>query len=389
MDIYKKRSYWNILLALFGLLILIVTLVYSNFLAQKLKKREDNYTVIYIESLKELSNPSLSTKELAQDVNLNDYIISAYQLPVIFEDETGALEGANWGKEKNMDVAFLKMKKNEFLKTDKEAIKGFGYIKKIYYFNSSLIQYIKYYPYVQILLVGSFVLLGYYFLRGSKRSEQNRIWAGMAKETAHQLGTPISAIIAWIEHLKLTNIDEEQTEIVHELRNDVNRLELVADRFSKIGSEPILTAVNIYEEMDSCRIYMERRASRNVVFHYPDPTTGNLQVKINKHLFDWVIENLIRNSLDAMDGKGTLTAEIKKIGNFVNIDMTDTGKGIPSAKHQTIFEPGFTTKKRGWGLGLSLAKRIVENYHKGRIFVKSSKPNRGTTFTIKLPIVIN
>lgn len=384
MDIYKKRSYWNILLALFGLLILLITLIYSNFLAQKLREREEANVKMYVYSMEELKK---SENDLNMETGIYQDIIINNKLRVVLEDETGNLEGFNWDEDKNFDKEFLAKQKEIFLASDKEYLQGSGsgYASKVYYFNTKLVDYINYYPYIQLLLVGSFILLGYFFLTGSKRSEQNRVWAGMAKETAHQLGTPISAIIAWIEHLKLTDIDEEQSEIITELRRDVNRLELVADRFSKIGSSPVLISVNIYEEIDRCKKYMEKRASRKVKFEYPAGTDGNIPVKINKHLFDWVVENLIRNSLDAMDGKGTLSANIYEEGAYVNIDLKDTGKGIPSSKFSTIFQPGFTTKQRGWGLGLSLAKRIIENYHNGKIFVKNSKLNEGTTFTIRLP----
>jgi len=382
MDIYKKRSYWNILLATLGLLILIITLIYSNFLAQKLKQREEANSKIFVQAIKEVIK---GKTDLDKDIGIYQEIVSNNKLRVIFEDEKGELSGENWSGKKNDDVAFLEKQKDIFLASEKEPLIGTGYIAKIYYFNTKLVDYINYYPYIQLLLVGSFVLLGYFFLTASKRSEQNRVWAGMAKETAHQLGTPISAIIAWIEHLKLTEIDEEQSGIISELRNDVYRLELVADRFSKIGSAPVLKTINIFEEIEKCKKYMEKRASRKVTFDYPGINDKNLQVKINQHLFDWVIENLIRNSLDAMDGKGVLSAKIYVEGAFINIDLSDTGKGIPSSKHNTIFEPGFTTKKRGWGLGLSLAKRIIENYHNGKIFVKTSKLDEGTTFTIRLP----
>jgi len=218
----------------------------------------------------------------------------------------------------------------------------------------------------------------------SRKAEQNRVWAGMAKETAHQLGTPISAIIAWIEHLKLLNEgQEEQLEIVEELRNDVTRLELVADRFSKIGSEPDLKRINIVEELIKCKEYMEKRSPRKVSFDFPE--IGPHDVMINEHLFDWVVENLMRNSLDAMDGKGVISARVYDLGNQINIDISDTGKGIPSSKFGKVFKPGYSTKQRGWGLGLSLAKRIIQDYHKGVIFIKSSKVGEGTTFTIKLP----
>jgi hypothetical protein len=420
MDIYKKRSYWNMALAFFGLLILIITMVYSNFLAQQLKEREEENVRIYVQALEEqfafqnkideqlkvkqkleyqlflLSTEKQTVKDsikallatsslLNQDVGVVEGIIVGNKMPVIWEDELGRLDGNNLGENLDQDLEYLTSQKEKFINSGKEPLIGFGSISKLYYFNTKLVDYINYFPYIQLLLVGSFILLGYFFLTGSKRSEQNRVWAGMAKETAHQLGTPISAIIGWIEHLKLTDPSEEQLEIVEELRSDVNRLELVADRFSKIGAEPVLTQINIFKEMDECRKYMEKRAPRKVFFSYPEPTDGDLLVKINKHLFDWVIENLIRNSLDAMDGKGELSAKIYEDGDYINIDMTDTGKGIPSNKHSTVFQPGFTTKQRGWGLGLSLAKRIIENYHSGKIFVKVSKPGVGTTFTVRLP----
>lgn len=382
---YKKRSYWNILLALLGLSILIITLLYSNYLAQKLKEREELSGQIYTEAIQEIIAREQSSTELNADQGVITTIQESNKLPVILEDDRGELLGANFGAEYDEDIAYLERRRQEFIDEGKKPLIGEGYASKVYYFNSDLVSYINYFPIIQLLLLGTFILLGYFFLTASKRSEQNRVWAGMAKETAHQLGTPISAIIAWIEHLKLTDPSDEQLEIVEELRNDVKRLELVADRFSKIGSAPVLTPVNIYEELDECRIYMERRAPRKVTFQYPDADAGHLSVKINKHLFDWVIENLIRNSLDAMDGKGQLTANIYEDGSYINIDMTDSGKGIPPGKQSTVFEPGFTTKKRGWGLGLSLAKRIIENYHRGKIFVKATKPGVGTTFTIRLP----
>lgn len=400
-------------LAFFGLLILIITMVYSNFLAQQLKEREKKDALIYLQAFDEITkvevemsdlylklqeaaieNDSVNTAILSRAIKekegeLNDEagvyqdIITGTNLQLIIEFANGDLLGNNWGERNDEDNAFLSSKRTNFLSGSKTPLEFSG--GKVYHFDSNLVNYINYFPFIQLLLVGSFILLGYFFLTGSKRSEQNRVWAGMAKETAHQLGTPISAIIGWIEHLKLTDPSEEQLEIVEELRSDVNRLELVADRFSKIGAEPVLTKINIFQEMDECRQYMERRAPRKVSFSYPSPSEGDLSVNINKHLFDWVIENLIRNSLDAMDGKGELSAKIYEEGEYINIDMTDTGKGIPSGKQSTIFQPGFTTKQRGWGLGLSLAKRIIENYHSGKIFVKTSKPGVGTTFTVRLP----
>ena len=207
----------------------------------------------------------------------------------------------------------------------------------------------------------------------------------MAKETAHQLGTPISAILAWVEHLKDTNADNPgQLEIIEELGTDITRLELIADRFSKIGSAPELEKTNIYEQLELIKNYMRKRASRNVEFEF-STSDEPLYVDINRHLFSWVLENLIRNALDAMGGSGLISTKVHQEDGHISLDLTDTGKGIPASKHKLVFRPGYSTKVRGWGLGLSLAKRIIENYHKGKIFVKNSKIDEGTTFTIRLP----
>ena len=246
-------------------------------------------------------------------------------------------------------------------------------------------RYVQYFPIAQFALIGFFVGLGYYLFNAARRGEQNRVWAGMAKETAHQLGTPISAIIAWIEFLKESNTDRpEELEVIGELRNDVTRLELIADRFSKIGSEPELEKARLFDLTEEIKDYMKRRSPRKVIFDFPEEDKGQYAM-VNKHLFSWVLENLIRNSLDAMDGSGTISAQIKEDQRYITIDISDTGKGIPASKHKEVFTPGYSTKQRGWGLGLSLAKRIIEQYHKGKIFVKSSKANEGTTFSIQLP----
>lgn len=383
MDIYSQRSNWKVVLAVCGALVLLITVVYSNYLAEKLRRNEERNIEIYAMALEDLYQ-NVSDADLQKDITFQDTVRSSFPLPIIVELAYGDLLGQNWGEEKNMDEEFLQSKIEEFLASGKQPLESEGEFKYIYFFNSPLLDYIKYYPLVQLLLVASFILLGYYIFNTSRRAEQNRVWAGMAKETAHQLGTPISAIIAWIEHLKMMHEgDPEHMEIVEELRKDVNRLELVADRFSKIGSAPALVSINIYDELNKCKIYMERRAPRNVSFEFPDQ--GVAMVDINEHLFDWVIENLMRNALDAMDGRGVIKIEVYDAGSQVGIDISDTGKGIPSSKFQTVFKPGFSTKKRGWGLGLSLAKRIIEEYHKGKIFVKSSRQGEGTTFSIRLP----
>jgi len=263
MDIYSQRSSWKIILAIFGALVLLVTLIYSNFLAEELKKNEERNIEIYTMATQELFDvmTSMDPALLNADITVLDSVRNSFPLPVIVEDENGNLIGNNWAEGKNENEAFLTKKKKQFLEDGKIPIKGQGYSSNFYFFNSPLLDYIKYYPLVQLLLVAAFILLGYFVFNTSRRAEQNRVWAGMAKETAHQLGTPISAIIAWIEHLKLANEGkEDQLEIIDELRNDVTRLELVADRFSKIGSAPDLVPINIYDELNKCKVYMERRA---------------------------------------------------------------------------------------------------------------------------------
>lgn len=389
MDIYQQRSRWKAILAILAAILLLITTLYSNYLANRLKENEEKNISLYTQALEDLLNPanlSGSHDALQDDVTLQNSIMNAFPLPVIFEDENGELTGYNWDESKNEDKAFLAHQKALFLSDGMKPIKGTGYMNNIYCFNSPLLNYIKYYPLIQFFLVGLFILMGYFAFSASRKAEQNRVWAGMAKETAHQLGTPISAIMAWIMHLKEGTKDEEQKEIIYELERDVERLELVADRFSKIGSAPELEEVNLYDELQEVKEYMQRRAPKKIEFVFPK-TEDQIRVNINKHLFDWVIENLIRNSLDAMPGTGTIKAEVYLDGEYAAVDLTDDGKGIPSSKFKTVFQPGYSTKKRGWGLGLSLAKRIIENYHNGKIFVKSSKPDEGTTFTIKLPLL--
>lgn len=379
---YDSQNKWKLVLALFGGMMLIITMYYSNYLATKLKENEEKNANLFLTAMMEAANPENSD----QSLGINDTIISNFNLPVIFEADDGYMEGYNFVDSTITDQVFLVKKKNNYIKSGVPPLEGVGYYSKIYYFNSKLTSYINYYPYVQILLVGLFIWLGYFFFNTSRKAEQNRVWAGMAKETAHQLGTPISAIMAWIEHLKEYNTgNEDYDEILLELQKDVDRLDLVADRFSKIGSNPELKESEIYTRVNGVVKYMKRRASSKIIFSFPGISETPLYVNINEHLFDWVIENLMRNSLDAMSNEGTISGNIYEEDSMICIDLSDTGKGIPQSKFSTIFKPGYSTKQRGWGLGLSLAKRIIEDYHKGKIFVKHSILDEGTTFTIKLP----
>ena len=239
----------------------------------------------------------------------------------------------------------------------------------------------RYYPLIQLLIISLFVIITITTLTTSFKSAQNQIWAGMAKETAHQLGTPLTSLQGWTEMLKEKPGNEK---IVYEIEKDLERLTLVSDRFGKIGSTPQLEKYNVAIQVNTMVEYIRKRASGKVSFIINTSNDNNFYAKISPPLFDWVIENLLKNALDAMEGKGSITIAMQKNNNEIHIDITDTGKGIAKQNINRVFKPGFTTKKRGWGLGLSLSKRIIEDYHKGQLFVKSSEIGRGTTFRIVL-----
>lgn len=385
MDIYSRTSQWKIYLALAGILIVGASMVYTQYLANQLAKQEEKQAQ-YWETSHEIVNDMDEEEEDNCDYTLQLMMMTGNTtIPVILVDERGnIIDAINFGEDRNEDQEYLKKVVARLQRQNVEPIRGFG--ADIYYLESKLLRQLRYYPFIQLALISGFILFGYISFNSARRAEQNRVWVGMAKETAHQLGTPISAIIAWVEHLKLLrDQDEEVMEIVGELNNDVNRLNLIADRFSKIGSTPKLEPINIYEELEKCRAYMVRRAPRRVSFEFPHPAAGHAITMVNPPLFDWVIENLLRNALDAMEGRGVIRATITEDKNKIYIDISDTGKGIPAGKFKRVFQPGFTTKKRGWGLGLSLAKRIIQEYHSGKIFVKKSVENEGTTFAIIMP----
>jgi hypothetical protein len=416
LDIHRQSSRWKFYLAIVGLAIVIISAIYTNYLVKEFQKQEEVNVDLYRQAT-ELISTDVGFDSLPEH-GIKEFILkmSAFEnisMPFILTNDRFDITDAR-GFSPQIDTYGIVMSRDSsFLYSELYSLVNAGrrpmyvrdadneIIQKIYYSDSHNLKLLKYYPIFQFILIALFIVFGYLGFNSTRRNEQNRVWVGMAKETAHQLGTPIAAIMGWIEHLKLNHEEDEMTqEIVKELENDVSRLTLVADRFSKIGSEPELEPTNMYEAIDRCRIYMEKRAPRKVVFDFPKLTIGENEtpeeksgqapqyagVKLNNHLFDWVVENLIRNALDAMEeGKGTITARISEEQNWVSVDISDTGKGISSGDFKAVFQPGFTTKKRGWGLGLSLAKRIIENYHGGKIFVKDSVVGQGTTFSIKLP----
>ncbi|MCX4359259.1 MAG: HAMP domain-containing sensor histidine kinase [Rikenellaceae bacterium] len=251
----------------------------------------------------------------------------------------------------------------------------------IFYGESTLLRVLKYYPYLQLGIIAGLVALGYITFRSSKRDEQNRVWIGMAKETAHQLGTPTSSLLGWLEYLRGQQVEDF---VIGEMEKDIKRLLKVVDRFSKIGSTTLLTPHNIHELVRGTVAYFKSRIPRNVELLYDDSVTVPLQATVNDALFEWVIENLLKNALDALQGKGTIKVAVYQNGGWICIDVKDSGKGISKSNQSRIFNPGYTTKTRGWGLGLSLSRRIITEYHKGRIFVAESEIDRGTTMRVML-----
>lgn len=377
---------YPIFLAVIGLAIVVASVWYTNRLANQLSIIEENYVRFYESSVRDINNFDPANVGGDSDVSIQLEIIgNNTTVPAILALPGGGFQEAiNWGGRES-DTAFILAQLQELKESGKPPV-AMAFGKQMYFGTSSLISKLRLFPYIQLALIGTFVIIGVYGINQARRAEQNRVWVGMAKETAHQLGTPISAIMGWIEHLNLTYAhDPDILEVSGELHHDVQRLEMVANRFSKIGATPELESINIYTELHKCRVYMEKRAPRRVNFDFPNPTDGHLPVAINPLLFDWVIENLLRNALDAMDGSGTISGSIREKDGKVVVDISDTGKGIAARNVRRVFRPGFTTKKRGWGLGLSLVKRIIEEYHRGRIVVASSEPGRGTTFRITLP----
>lgn len=389
MDIYKQKSRWKIYLAIAGLVIVAISLVYTKYLtdllAEEELKKSRNLELAY-----EYVGGNHDPDGFQCDVTFqSNFLTDNDNIPTIVVYQDGNIEGRNYGEANDTNLVFLNKKVEELeAKGIEPTVIATEYLGdlKLYFEHSKILTLLQYYPFIQFILIAAFIAFGYIAFSNSRRAEQNRVWAGMAKETAHQLGTPISGMVAWIEHLRMMKEgDEEVNEILDELNKDIDRLNLVADRFSKIGSAPELKEANIYDHIEEIRVYMQRRAPRRVVFEFPDPESTPLTVNINAHLFVWVVENLLRNSLDAMGGTGKISAEVYEDNRYVYVDLSDTGHGIPPNKMKTVFQPGYSTKKRGWGLGLSLAKRIIEDYHLGKIFVKKSIVDEGTTFTIQLP----
>jgi signal transduction histidine kinase len=372
------------LLALVAVLIVSGTIIYSKYLAKKIEKQERQKVEEWVEAEKFVINSSSTA-----DTRLAFKIItdSTNDIPIIWTNEKDSILDY-----KNLDTTRI-AKDETYLTSRLKDLKSTNdpiiwqdpldstKLNRYYYGHTRLLSEVQYYPIVQLLIVGLFLAVIFLALRSSYRAAQNQVWAGMAKETAHQLGTPVSSLEGWVEMLKQNQVNEK---IVRELEKDVDRLKLVSDRFGKIGSKPQLEEKNIVAQITNMVDYMRKRAAGRVNFLIDTHGKENIPAKISGPLFDWVIENLLKNALDAMEGKGRINIDIAEDVESIKIDVTDTGKGISKQNISKVFNPGFTTKKRGWGLGLSLSKRIIQQYHKGEIFVKHSEVGRGATFRIVL-----
>jgi two-component system, sporulation sensor kinase E len=386
-SIYENKTRVKTLIFVVSLFIAGGSLYYTNYIVKQLAEQEKRTIQLFANATNYVINSSTD----AELSFLTQEIITANNtIPVILTDANHEpISSRNIHFKDGMTQDEIKAKMREELiemGEQHEPIKViFGAEPNyIYYKNSYLLTQLTYYPYVQLTIIGMFVFLGYLAFNYSRTSEQNRVWVGLAKETAHQLGTPLSSLMAWVEYFKQ---DEKlPQDVTSELDKDVQRLEMVTARFSNIGSVPALKNENLFHSILNTVNYLQKRISSKVKLEVVTRMNESITVQMNKPLFDWVIENLVKNAVDAMAGSGELIITILPgpKENLVCVDVADTGKGISKSSVKKVFQPGFTTRQRGWGLGLTLSKRIVENYHKGKIFIKQSEPGKGTTFRIVL-----
>ncbi|MCC8143803.1 MAG: HAMP domain-containing histidine kinase [Tannerellaceae bacterium] len=379
-SIYESRQRLTFIFIAAAVFVSIASLVISDRLIEKLAQEERQKIEVWAEAARVMTseNPSLNMHLILKIMQGNTSI------PVVLCDENDNI--INY---KNIDLPTENSEQYEYKKVQELKNKKHpividledGTYQYLYYDDSIILKRLLVYPYAQLSVVLIFIIIAFLALASTKRAEQNKVWVGFSKETAHQLGTPISSLIAWVEYLRTKNIDPA---LLNEMEKDVKRLETIAERFSKIGSNPDPVPVDIINSLAMALGYMENRISAKVKIYTHFPQSPILTL-VNDSLFAWVIENLVKNGVDAMEGQGEITFHIEENDKLVKIDITDTGKGIPKSKFKTVFHPGYTTKARGWGLGLSLVKRIVESYHGGKIYVKHSEIGKGTTFRIELP----
>ena len=413
MNIYSKKQRWKLALSLLAILICVASVFVTNKLVKELKSEETKKIEIWAQATKQLVNSSsqgdfsLAIKVVSENRNipvilvdecdsiletrnikyfsksdsliLADYENIRYDINPIKKDSITTIKAQ---KLLNQYKLFLRETLNEMRESgdDPIEINFIGDKQWIYYADSELLNNLRYYPIYQLLFIFIFVFIGYMVFSSARKSEQNQVWAGMAKETAHQIATPLSSLMAWNELIK----DDKNEDMVFEMKKDLDRLETIADRFSKIGSKPKLDKHEIVSVVDKSVKYLKSRLSENTEFVL-ESSERELYANINKTLLEWVIENICKNAVDAMQGKGKIDISVSQNNSTIQIIIKDSGKGIDKELISDIFKPGVTTKTRGWGLGLSLSKRIIEDYHKGKLFLLDSNPNDGTSFAIFLP----
>jgi signal transduction histidine kinase len=388
--IYDQKSRIKLLIVAVALLIAAATVIYTNILVQRVSEREQQQIALYAKALRFMINSE-------SDSNTNfvseEIINTNKTIPVILTDDGGQIVDAKnvvvpQSLPEKAAIAFLH-REIKVMEQQHQPIVielGAGLRNRIYYKDSALLAQLRTYPLVQLAVIACLGVIAYFAFSYSRRSEQNRVWVGLAKETAHQLGTPLSSLMAWQSYLSESERFKDEP-IVEELSKDIRRLQIITERFSNIGSVPVLKPENILRTTQNAIDYLQSRVSKKVTFEIKTDLPTDTPALVNVPLFDWVIENICKNAVDAMDGRGSITLHLRRPvrdKTSIAIDITDTGKGIPKSKIDNVFLPGYTTKKRGWGLGLALAKRIIENYHEGRLFVKWSEVGRGTTFRVVL-----
>ncbi len=381
MDFYSRKNLWKFFLFLFAILIGVITLLYTESFLKDLRNEELKKVNLWANAMAKVQQATENTDlTLVTEILRNNTTI-----PVIITNDRDSIIVTR-------NIELPKTKQDQFLRNRLEEMKdGGSFIEAdfqqnqpyiVYYEDSTILTKLRIYPIVLLVVISLFILIAYFAFSGARKAEQNQVWNGLAKETAHQIGTPLSSLMGWLELLKMQEIDPS---IPMEMEKDIKRLETITNRFSKIGSQPALKETDLVFATKMAVDYLRNRSPKKIEVNCDLPREP-LYTFLNKPLFEWVIENLIRNAIDAIEGPGTIRVSMEvKDAKWLQIDVQDSGKGISAAKLKTVFRPGFSTKKRGWGLGLSLAKRIIEQYHQGKIFVASSSLNEGTTFRILLP----
>ncbi|WP_289685182.1 sensor histidine kinase [Muribaculum intestinale] len=393
-NIYDMRRYGTVVFLLIAVGLAVLFLCISDNIVKKLAEQERQRMEIWADATREIANPDAASDNI-------DFLLSIIQsnrnIPVLLTDDEGnILDQRNFDLPEPPDTldplyisptnqAFLNNRLNALRNTSKKIVIDIpgGESQYLYYEDSRLLRMLGYYPYIQVVVMLVFVVLVYFAVISTKKAEQNKVWVGLTKETAHQLGTPISSLMAWMELLESLGVDAD---MVKEMNKDVTRLSTIASRFGKVGSKPTLEPANLNTVVSDAASYMSTRISSRICLTV-DCCHGPLMVDLSDSLFQWVMENLIKNAVDAMEAEGSITVTTGRSDRNAWIEVADTGKGLPRNRFKTIFNPGYTTKKRGWGLGLTLARRIIEQYHHGRIYVAASELGRGTTFRIELPLM--